>query len=168
MWYVIQTAPGKETMVKTTIENTLTRDCYEDCRVIYYEIERKYLGEWHKEKKKMFPGYLFLVTDQIEEAQLQLKKVPQMTKLLGTGKEVIPISEAEELFLRRLSGDEGNVEISTGIKIGDEIKVNSGSLKGLESKIKKIDRHKRKAFIEMEFLGETRLVEVGLEVVEKR
>lgn len=168
MWYVIQTSPGKETTVKTIIDNTMPRECYEECRIIYYEIERKYQGAWHKEQRKMFPGYLFLVSDHIEDVQLHLKKVPQMTKLLGDGKDVIPISAAEEAFLKKLSGEDSNVEFSSGIQVGDEIRIDSGSLKGLESKIRKIDRHKRKACIELEFLGETRLVEVGLEIVVKR
>ena len=59
MWYVIQTSPGKETLVRELITKMFPEDSYEDCRIIYYETERKYRGEWHLEKKKLIPGYLF-------------------------------------------------------------------------------------------------------------
>lgn len=167
MWYVIQTSPGEELMVKKIIENVVPKDCYEECRIIFYEVERKYQGKWHQEKRKMFPGYLFMITDDISEVQIHLKRFPQMSKLLGVGDEVVPVTKAEENFLRRLSGEEGNVEMSVGIQVGDEIRISKGSLKGLESRIRKIDRHKRKALIDLDLFGESRLVEVGLEIIEK-
>ena len=36
-----------------------------------------------------------------------------------------------------------------------------------EALIKKIDRHKRTALVETEFMGEKRLIEVGLEIILK-
>jgi len=39
---------------------------------------------------------------------------------------------------------------------------------GLEGRIKKIDRHKRQAIVEMEMLGARREVAVMLEIVEKK
>ncbi|MBR3241688.1 MAG: antiterminator LoaP [Parasporobacterium sp.] len=168
MWYVIQTQTGKELKVKQKIEMRLSPEVYEDCRIIYYETKRKYEGKWHLEKKTMFPGYLFIVTDKIEDVFLQLKKVPELTKLLGYGEEIVPITPKEEAFLSRISNEEHTVEMSYGIQDGDKIIVKEGVLKGLESIIRKIDRHKRKAFIEVEILGEKRQVEIGLEIVSKK
>ena len=44
----------------------------------------------------------------------------------------------------------------------------SGPLKGNEGLIRKIDRHKRKAWLEIEMFGRTVEMQVGLEVVGKR
>jgi len=115
----------------------------------------------------MFPGYVFAVTDSYEELKEKLKEVPYFTKMIGTGKEIVPISREEELTLKRLSGDTETVPMSTGIIEGDRVIITEGNLKGLESSIRKIDRHKRKAWIEIDILGETRLVEAGLEIVRK-
>lgn len=168
MWYVIQTRTGKEELIKADIELRVPKELYEECRIIYYESKRKYEGQWHVEKKTMFPGYIFIITDQVESVFLALKQVKALTKLLGYGNEIVPISPAEQAFLERISNEEHTVEMSYGIQDGDTIIVKEGVLKGLESIIRKIDRHKRKALIEVPLLGEVRYVEVGLEIVSKK
>ena len=47
------------------------------------------------------------------------------------------------------------------------LKVRSGVLTGMESRIKKIDRHKRKGFLSMRIDNQEKLVGVGLEITEK-
>ena len=42
-----------------------------------------------------------------------------------------------------------------------------GPLKNHESLIRKINRHKRKAWLEMSMFGQSQLVEVGLEIIKK-
>ena len=167
MWYVIQTQTGKESIVKLTMENVISREAFEECRIIYYEGKRKYKGIWHVEQRRMFPGYLFVITDHLEQLRSELFKIPRMTKLLRTGEDIVPLSSKEEEFIRRLSGDSSLVTMSYGIQEGDRVIIRQGSLKGMEYTIRKIDRHKRKAFIEVELLGASRLVEVGLEIVSK-
>lgn len=169
MWFVIQTQSGKERLVKRMIESTVSPECYDECRIIFCEMKRRYHGAWHLEKKPMFPGYLFIIANDTEKLYMELKKIPQMTRLLGNeGGVAAPISEEEEFFLKTLSAGSESVSMSYGYQEGDIVTIREGSLKGFESRIVKIDRHKRKAFIEVDLLGETRSVEVGLEIVEKR
>lgn len=58
--------------------------------------------------------------------------------------------------------------MSEGIIEGSKVSVNSGPLQGMEGYIRKIDRHKRKAYLEIPFFGRTQNIQVGLEIVEKR
>lgn len=51
---------------------------------------------------------------------------------------------------------------------GDEIVILNGPLMNQTGLIKKIDRHKRLAYLEIEILGRTKTVKVGLEIVQKR
>ena len=60
------------------------------------------------------------------------------------------------------------MKMSEGIIEGDQIIVTRGPLCGKEGLIQKIDRHKRKAWLEMKMFGREQRVEVGLEIVEKR
>jgi ribosomal protein L24 len=78
-----------------------------------------------------------------------------------------PLLPHEEQFLKTLTDQGETVSMSVGIKEGDKIIVSQGFLKGRESYIRRIDRHKRRAWIEVDLLGETRLAEVGLDVVKK-
>lgn len=57
--------------------------------------------------------------------------------------------------------------MSQGMIIGDKVVILSGPLKGMESTIQRIDRHKRKAWLNLEMFGRQQLVEVGVEIVKK-
>ena len=50
----------------------------------------------------------------------------------------------------------------------DKVIITEGPLKGMEGMIKKIDRHRRTAAIEIEMFDRKVLMNVGLEIVEKR
>ena len=97
----------------------------------------------------------------------ELEKIEGTTKLLGTGDEVVPLSEKEVRLLRHLIGEQETMEMSEGIIENDRVVILSGPLMGMESTIQKIDRHKRKAWISMEMFGGTQSVEVGLEIIRK-
>ena len=124
--------------------------------------------EWHTELKVLFPGYVFLVSAEKEKLFFELKRIIGLTKLLGTGKTIVPLTDEEVNFLLRLGGEEQTVEMSEGIIENDRMVVTSGPLKGNEGLIRKIDRHKRKAWLEIEMFGRTVEMQVGLEVVGKK
>ncbi|MCD8324465.1 MAG: hypothetical protein LUC32_05890 [Clostridiales bacterium] len=57
------------------------------------------------------------------------------------------------------------MEMSVGAIEGKTLQILSGPLGDVEDgRIVKIDRHKRKAFMEMELFGRTQRFQVGLEV----
>ena len=59
------------------------------------------------------------------------------------------------------------INVSTGIIEGDRVIVTQGPLKDNEYRIKKIDRHKRKALLEIDLFHRTIEMPVGLEIVRK-
>ena len=63
MWYVIQTKTGQEEPMRQRVEKMLPDDSYEDCKILYYVKKKKYLGQWHEERERLLPGYMFLITD---------------------------------------------------------------------------------------------------------
>ena len=60
------------------------------------------------------------------------------------------------------------VGMSTGVIEGDKVLVLNGPLMNHEGLIRKIDRHKRMAYLEIEILGRMKTVKIGLEIVAKR
>ena len=168
MWYVIQVKTGDEKKILVQTEKILSEQILEKSFIPRYERKRRYRGVWHTAKDILFPGYVFLSTEQPEALFLELKKVVGLTKLLRSQEYILPLKKEEEKFLRQVSDEEQVVELSTGLIEGSQVVIVDGPLKGLESRIKRIDRHKRLAWIEMEMLGEVRLVTVGLEIVEKK
>ena len=116
----------------------------------------------------LFPCYVFLISEQPNELVASLKQVIGMTKLLKTGDEITPISQEEVDLLLKLGSEKQEVEMSTGIIEGDEVIVFDGTLQGMEGLIKKIDRHKRIAYLEVDMFGRKVEMQMGLEIVEKR
>ena len=72
---------------------------------------------------------------------------------------MVPLTDSEVLLLQKLGGDDQIVETSIGVMEQDKIRITRGPLMGLEGCIKKIDRHKRTAWLEIEMMG--RIVETG-------
>ena len=108
-----------------------------------------------------------MITEQPEPLTDELKKVMGLTKLLKTGEEITPLSKEEVALLMKLGNEEQEVEMSTGIIEGDKVRIFAGPLQGMEGLIKKIDRHKRMAYLEVEMFGRTVEMGVGLEIVSR-
>ena len=85
----------------------------------------------------------------------------------GDNEKDVAVREKERLYWERLFDTNFCVAGSVGFIEGDTIRVTSGPLVGMESRIKKIDRHRREAVVEVEVMGAVRELKVMLEVVEK-
>lgn len=168
MWYVIQVRSGTEEHIKLQCEQRIPPEIMERCYIPYYERMRRFRGAWHMEQRTLFPGYVFIISDELEELFIGLKSVIGLTKLIGTGQEIVPLTEQEVLLMQKLGNDNGLVEMSKGIIQGDRTVITSGPLMGLEGCIRRIDRHKRTAQLELELMGRIVETQVGLEILEKR
>lgn len=171
MWYVMQVRTGTEENIRCQCQRLISSDTLERCFIPYYQQKKRFQGEWHIQERILFPGYVFLITQNLEKLVESLKKVMGMTKLIGTGDEIVPLSEAEISLITKLGGkpssSESIVKISQGIIEGDQVHILSGPLKGLEGAIRKIDRHKRIAYLSVDMFNRTVDMKVGLEIVAK-
>ena len=167
MWYVVQVRTGTEENIRTQCLRKISSEILERCFIPYYEEKKHIRGEWTVQKKVLFPGYVFVVTEDMEKLHESLKSVIGLTRLIGTGREVVPLTEEEKQFMLDLGGEEQVVPLSEGIIENSVTKIRSGPLKGREGLIRKIDRHKRKAWLEVEMFGRKQEIEVGVEIVAK-
>ena len=166
MWYVIQVYTGKELEIAKQCRERVA-DEGEDVFVPLAERWTKIRGERTLITSRLFPGYVFIETEKIEDFYKRLNRIYAMTKVLRTGDEMTPIQKEEEEYLRRLGGDEHVVKYSEGYIEGDKLVVTSGALKDFEGKVKKILRHKRLVVMEFSLLGQTVEVTLGLGVIKK-
>ena len=116
----------------------------------------------------MFPGYIFAISDQVEELYQALKNIPELTKFIGVGEKWTPMTREDIEIVEVLCGRERIVRFSEGYIIGTQVTVIRGPLQGMEGSIRRIDRHKRKAYLEIPMFGRVLNAQVGLEIVEKR
>ena len=167
-WYVIQVRSKLEEKIKKSCEMIISKEFLKECFIPRNLRLKKINGKWIEDEEILFNGYVFLVSDTPDELFLELKKIPDLTKMLGkSNNEIFPLYDDEVAFLKSLSNDGHVVEMSTGIIINDLVNITSGPLQGKEGIIKKIDRHKRIAFIEVELFGKTTIAKVGLEIISK-
>lgn len=147
MWYVMQVYSGRERYCKELIQKNVERKLLDECRIPRYLEPRKKNGNWIVEEKILFPGYLFVRSNKIEDLFFQLKKVPRMTKILRMEEDFVPLNAAEQNFILQFTNDNQAVGVSKGIVQNGKIKVIHGPLKGYEGFIRKVDRHKRHAWL---------------------
>jgi transcriptional antiterminator NusG len=168
MWYVIWVETGKEHKIREILNRQIPADTYE--RIVIPEkcIRKKIKGEWQEVQTRLFPGYLFVIAEDITAFAAALKEVPEFTKMLKADEEIAPIYPHEEAVLKRLVDKKEIVGMSTGIIENDKVRILEGPLVGLEGIVKKINRHKRTAVLKMELFDRVMQVEVGLEITEKR
>lgn len=168
MWYVIQTKPGREEAVREKAKKLLTDSTGGECRVLYCVSKKRYLGEWHEKKERFLPGYLFWVTDDPKPVSGAIGRITEFSKLLECGEEICPVGKEEEEILERLAGEKDEIGMSYGVIEDGILRIREGVLTGLESSVRKIDRHKRKGYIGLSLAdGKEKLVGVGLEITEK-
>ena len=139
-------------------------------RTLLYPIlptEETISGRMAIQERILFPGYVFLIAQNLECLVNGLKKVIGLTKLIGIGDQIVPLVQEEVELLMRIGTDKQLVEMSSGIIENDRVRILSGPLMGMEGNIRRIDRHKRIAYLEIEMFGRTVEMKVGLEIIRK-
>ena len=166
--YVVQVLTGKEKTVKYLVDKIVDTHLVEECFIPYFKLKKRMQGEWQLVEERLTPGYIYVKTRDIESVSQALYSVPSFTKLLGNDGGFIPLRKDEMRWLDKLTGaGDRTVDMSEGIIEGDQVFITSGPLVGCEALIKKIDRHKRLAYIDMHMFGRTKTIRVGLEIVSK-
>lgn len=170
MWYVIWTVTGKEDLLKQELQKVLPENLYRRCWIPQKQERQKWHGKYVDITKTLFPGYLFLDTNCPEEIHQCLRSAQSFltfNHLLKNDDIFIPISDKEEQILHRLSGDNGCIDVSVGVIQDGKLSILQGALVGMEAYVVRIDRHKRKAYLEMDLFGRLQKFSAGLEVIEK-
>lgn len=177
MWYGIRTEPGREEAVRRLIGRSMSLAGSDDCRILYCIRKKRYRGTWHEEREKFLPGYLFLVTEEMlpetEEADVMPEgrrispEQPAFKEAARCIDGIFPVGYEEEQFLVRLTGGKDEIGMSYGVIRDGTLEIRSGGLVGMEARVRKIDRHKRKGSVTVKLHGVETTAELGLEITEK-
>ena len=131
--------------------------------VVCFQYQRmlRYGGEWHLERRPLLPGCIFLSGDMKNIGKADADRE-------GGPKSKLSLIPCEIPFWKMLCQKDNLIVMSRGIIKDGNLVVTSGPLKGYERLIRKIDRHKRIAEIEVSLAGEETRVTVGLEIYQKQ
>lgn len=167
MWYAMQVYTGQEEKTIMMCKSYVTDEPSVQFFCPKYETSYKKKGVRTIIKRVLFPGYIFLDTEQIRDIYLQLKKIPQFTKVLTVDSEYISLTETEKDFIKSHGNADYVFEMSKGYIEGEEVIITEGAFIGYKGKLKRVDRHNRYGIIELEMFGRTTEVKFGLEIVSK-
>lgn len=170
-WYVLFVRTGREEKIEQLLKKQLNTDTCIPFIPLHEKLFRR-SGTVKKEIKPLFPGYVF-----IESSLSSYEFIRNVSALIYTSQDILcvlrysneelSVRESEKQILLNLCNQDYCIEASSGIIEGDKIHIISGPLKGADSIVRKVNRHKRQAWIELEFLGEIRLISVAMEIVQK-
>lgn len=164
MWYVMQVYTGTETEICEKCRNRIMEEG-EDIFVPLAERMTKVRGERTLVTSRLFPGYIFVETKEIEAFHARLRQIKAMTKILRIGDRIVPIRPEEEERIRCLCREGHVARYSEGYIKGDTLIITEGALKDFSGKVKKILRHKRLIVLEVPLLGQMVEVTLGLGIV---
>lgn len=167
-WYVIQVKSGNEEKIRDICYRLIPKNILSECFIPRTKTVRKLRGQFYEREDILFKGYVFMISDVIDDLYQQLKLIPELTKVLGNdGQGILPLLKEEVMFLLQFGKENHIVEMSKGYIVGTKINITSGPLVGNEGIIRKIDRHKRIAYIEVKLFDQLTTVKVGLEIISK-
>jgi transcriptional antiterminator NusG len=164
MWYVVQSAEGKERAAMEKCRKAISMTVATSIFTPSHEYKRRYQGAWHTKEGILFPGYIFVESSQPEELEKQLEQIHGVVTPVCIGGGFYPIQQEEEDFLRSLLDETYCIRYSLGYIVDGELLVERGPLQGKAHYVTKIDRHRRDADLVLRLFGKEKKVQVGLEV----
>ena len=165
MWCVVHVKDGGEDHTEEFVAALLPKNLNARCFHLIRSRRKKYEGKWQTVQEDLFPGYVFIDTDQPDRVYRELKRTPK-PKLLFSNEEYVSTLETHELgLMERLTDGKGRIGISkVRIDINGKIHYLSGPLSGMENMVSRVNLHKRIAEIETEMMGRKRILYLGIEI----
>ena len=124
-WYALQVRSRKEQHVSSQIASRGL-----ECLLPTYKSIRKWSDRTKELEQPLFPGYLFCRFDFQERRPLIT--IPGVLQIVGNGRTAIPVSDDEIAALRLAVSSEIPKQPWPYLEIGQRVRVNYGTLSGLE------------------------------------
>lgn len=167
MWCAVHVKDGNEAQMETFMAKLFPKDLGAQCFHLTRYRRKKYGGRWQTVQENILPGYVFITTDKPERIHKELKRA-QKPGLLWSAEDYVATLELEEAdLIERITqyhNKPGEIALSqVMVEENGRIKILSGPLLQVENMIKKIDLHKRIAEIEADFMGQKKVLYLGIE-----
>lgn len=171
-WYAIFVETGKEEEVQKNLKAIFDKTLLESVVPKRRVPERK-AGKVNHVVRNIFPGYVLVKTKMNSYIYHTIKKVPNFYRVVNRGvyyskefKENFTIIDEDEINpLLNLLSKENVIDYSKIYIENSKVWVQSGPLKGKEGIIKKVDKRKNRAKVQLNFLGREKTIDVGIEVL---
>ncbi|HBZ81685.1 MULTISPECIES: antiterminator LoaP [Brevibacillus] len=190
-WYAFYVKTGYEHSVKNWLNKSFDKETLYSM-VPQRIVPEKKNGEIMRVEKDLFPGYIFVKTDMNFSKYYFIRSHSKIIRMLNylnkidlmydrstsPRKSRDPVENREEalcfkkipeeeitIILRLLNHDE-QIDFSQVYTQDSKVYVESGPLKGMEGIVKKVDKHKRRVKVLVSLMGDERMIDLGIELIE--
>ena len=165
MWCVVHVKDKGELRMEDFVSGLLPHNLNARCFHLIRNRRMKFRGEWHTVQEDLFPGYVFIDTDEPDRVYKELKKAPRPKLLFSDDDYVSTLERHESDLMERLTDRRGVIGISkVHIRSDGTLRYLSGPLSRMGFMVKKVNLHKRIAEIEAEFMGRKRVLYLGIDI----
>lgn len=125
-------------------------------------------GKREKTLAPLFPGYLFIQTDEITPQIFRdLRRCEGFVRFLPDNQHIEPLgAEGLELVRHFLSFGEVVEQSKVTFDVNNRIVVREGPLSAMEGRIVKVDRRKGRAKVRLDIYEDSFLIDLGFEILE--
>ena len=169
-WHIVRTKAHEEDRVAILINNHPQLHAFVPRLVKLIKRQGKLL----REKRILFPNYVFIQTELSTDAfygliQNQISTMLDYIRILDyKDKTIETLSDAEKAYLSQFLNDRHEFEVSQGSMMDGKVLITEGPLQGYEGQITHINRHKHTARLSLHLFGLSQEVTVSLNILVKK
>ncbi len=166
-FYALQVWTGEEKRFRALADRWLSSHAVE----VFWprrSLRIRRAGVWRDTVAPIFPGYLFLQTEEVTAAlYAEVKRTSGFVRFLPSNEGVAPMDRADQDLLGHFLGFGEIVKKSTAFfDENRRIRIVAGPLKNLEGKIVRVDRRKGRARVRLELYENSFEVDFGFEALD--
>ena len=160
-WYVVHTYSGYEnkvaTNLETIVENRKLHDLIQEVKVPTEIVTEVKDDKKREVERKIFPGYVLVKMVMTDDSWYVVRNVTGCTGFVGASSKPLPLTDEEVDSL----GIEHR-EVTVDYRVGDNVTVNQGPLKGFVGTVEEIDVDKDRVRVTVSMFGRETPVELEL------
>lgn len=159
-WFVLQVMTGQEDPIRDSL---LSKGIH--AAVAH---ERRVLrsgGKWLERDYVVVPSYVFIRIEYTDALYYVLKGTQGVIRLLGNGSQPSPLLPEEEKWIQ--AWEQPLVPSKVHFSRDGTYQVIDGPLAGENVKLLKLDRHRRRAKVEISILGNPQITYLSLEILKE-
>lgn len=147
-WYLLRMPQGREASLCTDLKRLVPQGILKDAFVLRKEYWMKRQDRWFLELKSMYQGYAFAISPDAAGLAKAMSRLTLPIELVGTdARSWAPLSDEAATWYESVTDERRVIRSSTAVIVGGQLRVQSGPLVGQESRISKIDRHRRRCTV---------------------
>jgi transcription termination/antitermination protein NusG len=164
-WYVVQVFAGYENIIKADIEKKIEeqnlQDLFGSILIPSAKMKQLFVGPEAAKDQQLFPGYMLIEMEGVEEAFRLVKSTARIVRLLST-----PISKRE---MERIDSQvKGEVVVAREVpkfEMGREVEIKEGPFSGFMGIVENIDDESEKLTVMVSIFGRMTPVELSFDQV---